>query len=846
MRLFTTCLIVLFLNSFLMAQNDLYYYLPKNISFKSEVPTPKEFFGHEIGEWHLSHDKLYFYMLELARVSDRAVWEEYGRSHENRPLGELIISSPQNIKNLEKIRQQNILLCDPEKSANLDITKMPVIIKLGFGIHGNESSSQNASVLAAYYLIAGSGPQIDDILNNSVILLDPSLNPDGMQRHSSWVNSQKSLNNNPDANSWEFNEPWPGGRTNHYWFDLNRDYLLLQHPESTGKVESYFRWRPAIVNDHHEMGAERTFFFQPGIPTRNNPLVPVENLHLTAEIATYHAKNFNEIRSLYYSEEDYDDFYVGKGSSFPDIHGSVGILFEQAGVRGHLREVATGLITFPFAIKNQLTVALSSIEAGLAMREKLLDSQRRFYTEALTEAGKHPVKAYVFSEPDDQTRTAIFLDLLKKQKIQIYKLAKNYSKEGKDFKAGESYIVPLKQNEYRFIRSIFEPVKEFIDSTFYDISTWILPMSFNIPYTDIKSEKEMAGLLGDEIISVDYPKGELRASPDAYAYLFEWNEYFSPKALYILQKAGLTTKVATKEFGFDNNNIRKKFAYGTILVASFNQPMESGQIFSFMKTVAEECSITIYGVSTGLTSEGIDLGSPSFMVLKKPEILMVVGNGMNAGHTGEIWHLLDERFKIPVTRVTADRLGSIDLGRYNVLIMAGSPEISAAGLENIKTWNLKGGIIIGYGAGNNWLSKTKLAEIEYVPSVKTDKKEGKYADRQIDGAVQQVNGAIFDVKLDLTHPVCYGYTRTNIPIMKTGTSVAKINSNIYNNPAKYTDSPLLSGYCSEKNEERIKGNAFISIHGSRIISIYDNTNFRAIWYGANKLFLNSIFFGQIL
>jgi hypothetical protein len=296
-KLFLLSALLLFANV-INAQLTLDYYLPKDVSYNPAIPVPKQFFGHEIGEWHLSHDKLYFYMLELAKISDRAVWEDYGKSYEGRPLGQLIISSPENIKNLEQLRLSHIQLCDPSLSDNLDIKKMPVFIKMGYGIHGNESSAQNASALAAYYLLAEEGPQIDELLKNAVILIDPALNPDGMQRHSTWVNFTKSLNNNPDPNSWEFSESWPGGRTNHYWFDLNRDYIMLQQPESSGRVAAFFRWRPNINTDHHEQGPDATFFYMPGIQTRNNPLTPIDNQELTAEIGKYHEKYLNKAASI--------------------------------------------------------------------------------------------------------------------------------------------------------------------------------------------------------------------------------------------------------------------------------------------------------------------------------------------------------------------------------------------------------------------------------------------------------------------------------------------------------------------------------------------------------------------
>ncbi|HPT22346.1 MAG TPA: M14 family zinc carboxypeptidase [Bacteroidales bacterium] len=839
-------LTALLISPVVKTQVNIDYFLPKDITYNKEIPTPKQFTGHEVGEWHLTHDKLCAYMIELASLSDRAVWEEYGRSYENRPLGQLIISSPENIKNIEKLRQQHILLCDPQKSAGADIKNMPLFIRLGYGIHGNESSGQNASVLTAYYLIAGEGGKIDELLKNTVVMIDPSLNPDGMQRHSTWVNSTRSLNNNPDPNSLEFNEPWPGGRTNHYWFDLNRDYLMPQHPESIGRLESFYKWRPNIITDHHEMSANSTFFFQPGVTSRNNPLTPTENQELTAEIAKYHEKYLNEIGSLYFSEESYDDFYVGKGSAYPDIHGSVGILFEQAGVKGHLKETPGGLISFPFAIRNQFTVSLSTLEAGLKMKDKLLASQRDFYKDAIIQADKYSTKAFVFTEPSDKGRTSEFIKNMIRHHIRVYKLARDIKQDGVDYKADNSYIIPLKQNEYRFIRSIFEPVKEFSDSLFYDISTWVVPMSFNIQYAAINATKVTTGLEGEEILDPPASEGVLTASENSYAYLFEWNEYYAPKALYRLQNAGVVAKVATDKFVCTDGKTEREFSYGTIMIHASEQNMSSDDLFKLMGSVAKDCGITIYGVSTGATPKGIDLGSNAFITLKKPSVVMFTGDGSNSSEAGEIWHMLDTRFNIPVTMVSPAKASAVNFDRYNVLIITGSPEISPSVIENIITWTKKGGTLIAYGSANTWLSKNKLAQIEFVPEAVPDVKEGIYVNRRSDVKAQEIPGSIFETKLDLSHPLCYGYTRKILPVMKTTATVVKKDPDVYNNPIVYTSDPLLSGYCSKKNAERIKGTPFASVHGDRIISIYDNTNFRAVWYGTNKIFMNAVFFGQVI
>ena len=837
-------LLIIYLSS--AGQQPLSYFLPENVSYKKDIPTPPEFFGNEPGEWHLSHDKLYSYMKELDRVSDRAVWEEYGRSYENRPLGQLIISSPENIRNIEAIRQEHLKLCDPSVSGSIDIGKMPVVIKLGYGIHGNESSAQNSSIIVAYHLIAGEGEAIDALLQNAVILIDPALNPDGMQRHSSWVNSARSLNNNPDPDSWEFSETWPGGRTNHYWFDLNRDYLFLQQPESKGRVAAFYRWRPNMVTDHHEMDAGSTFFFQPGVKSRNNPLTPDLIHTLTAEIAGYHEKYFNSIGSLYYSEEGFDDFYVGKGSSYPDIHGSVGILFEQAGVKGHLRNTAGGTISFPFAIRNHVTVSLSSLEAAYRMKDKLLDCQRTFYKNIPSEADKFPVKGYVFGEANDKGRTVEFLKILKQHQIKVFRLSRDLTRDGVSFSAKNSFVVPLKQNEFRFIRSLFEPVKTFTDSVFYDISTWVLPMAFNIRYTSVSMAKELENIQGEEVTTITNPEGGIQGTKKSYAYLFEWNEYLAPKALYELQEAGMRTKVATDHFTYDDGSFRKEFSYGTILIHSEGQPSRDEELYKEIESIAKRSGITVYAVSTGLTPSGIDLGSNLFINLQEPLVMMVTGDGTNSADAGEIWHLLDTRFGIPVTMITPSRINNVNLQKYNVIIIAGNPQLSLAFTEKMKAWNRSGGTIIGYEGGNRWLEANRLTTINFVDEVKPGKKEGVYGNMQTDRQVNQIPGSIFETRIDITHPLCFGYSDMNLPVFKASTLVAKKDTSIYNNPVVYSGNPLLSGYCTPENIERIKGAPFVSVHGNRIISIYDNTNFRAVWYGTNRIFLNAIFFGQIL
>ena len=292
---------------------------------------------------------------------------------------------------------------------------MPIVVYQGFSVHGDEPSGSNAALPFMYHLLASDSEETIELLDNVIILLDPSLNPDGLQRFSQWANSNKNQSLNPDPNDREYNQYWPRGRTNHYWFDLNRDYLPNQLIETKPKIQTYTEWLPNILTDHHEMGTNSSFFFQPGVPERKNPLISDLNQELTREIGTYHEEALNEIGSLYYSEEDYDDFFFGKGSTYPDANGGIGILFEQGSSRGHIQESVNGILTFPFTIRNQLTTAFSTVKAAKNMRVKLLNYMKDFYDNQI-ELNPKSSDNIVFGKLKDESTVYHLADLLNKIK----------------------------------------------------------------------------------------------------------------------------------------------------------------------------------------------------------------------------------------------------------------------------------------------------------------------------------------------------------------------------------------------------------------------------------------------
>jgi len=469
--------ISLFTIHYSLSAQDLKYYLPDSVTYNPAIPKPKDIIYHEVGEWHVTHDRLVNYMRAVAAAApDRIKLEMMGFTYEGRPQVLLIITSPKNQQRLEEIRQQHLQLSDPTKSASVNIENMPIVVWIGHSIHGNEPSGANAALLSAYYLAAAQGKQMDELLDNVVILFDPSFNPDGLQRFSTWANQHKSKNLVSDPNSREFNEVWPGGRFNHYWFDLNRDWLPAVHIESQNRLAWFHKWKPNILTDHHEQGSNATFFFQPGVPSRVNPLTPDKNQELTAKLAKFHAQFLDRIGSLYFTKENYDDFYYGKGSTYPDINGAIGILFEQASSRGHLQQTANGLLSFPFTIRNQFTTTLSTLEGAKVLRKDFLQWQREFYKNSMTEAAADPVKAYVFGDKNDKAKTFHFMEMLRRHQIDVYGLnnsvkADAVSTGSVSFEKGSAYVVPVDQPQYKVIKTIFDRTLNYKDSLFYDITS---------------------------------------------------------------------------------------------------------------------------------------------------------------------------------------------------------------------------------------------------------------------------------------------------------------------------------------------------------------------------------------
>ncbi|MBM4169970.1 MAG: zinc carboxypeptidase [Ignavibacteria bacterium] len=837
----------------LPAQVSLTYYLPGDVTYDRAIPMPKSHLGFEIGEWHIRPDQIVSYMSALAAAANRISIEQYGTTYEQRPLVLLTITSPENHKRIQLIKEQRKALSDPARASSINPADMPLVVWMGYSVHGNEPSGSNAAPLVAYYLAAAQGPWIDKLLQETVILIDPSINPDGLSRFAHWANIHKGNTIVADPSHREHNEAWPGGRFNHYWFDLNRDWMPLQHPESRARVAKFHEWMPNVLTDHHEMGTNSTFFFQPGIPSRNNPHTPTRNTELTEMIAKHHAKALDAIGSLYYSKEFFDDFYIGKGSSYPDVTGSLGILFEQASSRGHAQEGSYGVVEFPFTIRNQFTVSLSTLKGADAHRKELMSYQRDFFATALKEGEKYPVKAFVFGGESDQARVYHFLDLLRRHQIVVHELAKDVRIDGHQFRRGNAYVVPVQQTHSRLIMALFERRTQFQDSLFYDISSWSLPYAFGFLCGELKTSP--ADLLGKKIDAPTFPTANLLGGRSSYAYAFEWNHFYAPRALYRLLRSGIKALVASQPFVSTTSEGSKSFGRGTIVVPLGIQRSLSDSIHRIVRDIPATDAVPVYGLQTGLSTEGIALGSSGFDIVPLPKIMIVAGAGASPTEVGEVWHMLDHRFGMEASLVEPATMNRIDLSRYTSIVMVSGNygAIDSSGRAALRQWIERGGTLVAFKSAAEWAIQNRLASARMRrpdPGRRdTIALRRPYDTRDEHAGAERLSGAIFRIAVDRTHPLFFGYQDSTIGVFRSSSLMFDPSPNPYATPAVYGDKPMISGYIHPTHEKSLRNSAALlvsSLRSGRTIISTDNLNFRSFWYGTNKVLLNALFFGSTI
>jgi len=780
-------------------------YFPADSDFDASIPSPESVLGWEVGDWRVDHPALVQYMQKLSDESDRVSIKVIGYSHEKRPLLQLVISSAENQSKLESLRQTHL---DAAVSGDL---KAPLVVWLGYSVHGNEASGSNAA---------------------------------GLNRFASWANTNSSATPVGDRNGRIHHEVWPSGRTNHYLFDLNRDWLPLVHPESRARIAEYHRWLPHVITDHHETGGDG-FFFQPGVPSRQHPLTTSENLEMTRKIAKYHARSLDSAGVMFYTEDTFDDFYYGKGSTYPDINGSIGILFEQPRTNGKLYNRDSGPLTFTQAIHNHVRTSLSTLEGAHELRDEFRQYQSRFFQAMRQRADKAGFKAWVIGDDGDPARALDMLNIFKQHGIEYHVLEKEISVDGQVFSPLQAWVIPVNQRQFGLAQAMLEKRTEFEDDTFYDVSAWSFPLAYNLPYAKLTRLPSTS----DD----GRPTAAFEPEPDAVAWVISWRQLDAPVVLRELLEAGATVRAATRPFTVDG---QEEFSAGSLIVLSGIQDMEKSDAIYDVLVHASERGMDIHSFNTHLTTAGPGLGTSYFKPVTLPRPLLITGEGVSSYGAGEAWHLLDQRLGIATVMVDMNRLKNVNLHNYTHLLMAdGSYEAIDDKLKKrMAAWVKEGGTLIAIQGAVTWaeslcFSKDKCEETQQADQEETAEPESfAYDDFDQKKAELTIGGAIVTSIVDGTHPVAFGY-HGELPLFRRGSTLLKASENPFTTAVRYAEKPLLSGYIGEDRLEEMSNQAAVIAqrHGKgAVIRFANNPIFRGYWRGTERLWVNALYFGPLI
>ncbi len=863
------------------------WYFPPGEVFDPSIPSPEDFLGYEIGFVHTRHDRIVAYMQELARLSDRVTYQEIGVTPGMRVMPVITVTSPANHARLDELRRAHLAAADPA-TPDAELTppsERPVVVHLGYGVHGNETSSSEVAMLQAYWLAAGSSPELLRILEEGIFHVEPVLNPDGRDRHTHWANMHRSNALVPDPLDREHNEAWPGGRTNHYWFDLNRDWFPLVHPESQARIDFHHSWKPNLVTDYHEMGTNSTYFFEPTKPEGSwNPLLPEElYTDLTEVMARYWAESLDEIGALYFTKEVFDNTYPGYGSTYPNFLGGLGLVFEQASARGHVQtSTHHGELTFAYTIRNQLRTSLATVRGVVDEKERFLSYQRRYFTGERSEAAAHGVQGWVFGDAEDPGLNRAFLDLLLRHRLEVRALDAPVDAEGERFTPGTAWVVPAAQPGYRLARSIFERTDSYADSVFYDASTWTMSLAYGIPHAELRGSgallpagPRLTGL--PSLVEAGAPQAALASAlPEArVAYLLDWRHHFAPRALQYLLARGVRVEASLQPFTARTHAGEHAFSAGSISVpvsvntdrSAAGVPMAgpNGAIFTaaelhgLVREAATHAGIPVHAVDTGLSVAGVDLGSNQLRpIAREPRVLLFVGSGVNALEAGQVWHLLDTRVDLPVVKVDTDAVGRVRFEDFDVVILVSGSHAFLSGppLDELRRFVQRGGTLVAVRGAAQWALNQGFAPraaqaLEARDPLPARDPVGRrdWADAAALTGAERIGGSIYRASLDPTHPLGFGFGTREIAVWRDHEIILPESANPFSTPVRLLDDPHLSGYISATSLDRIRGSASVladGIGGGTTVLLVDNPVFRGYWYGTNRLLLNAIYFGPMV
>ncbi|MFK5973818.1 MAG: M14 family metallopeptidase [Flavobacteriaceae bacterium] len=801
-------------------------------SVSQEIQSPSEFLGYELGTeftWH--HEVVDYYQYLADKVSDRVRLQEYGKTNEQRPLLLAYISSPKNINNLESIRSEHI------KSTIGKSTASKAIVWLSYNVHGNESVSTEASMQTIYELLTSKS----EYLKNTIVIIDPCINPDGRERYVNWYKQNKNTPHTTDPNSKEHHEGWLSGRSNHYMFDLNRDWAWLTQAESQQRLKVFNQWLPHVHVDFHEQGVDSPYYFAPAAEPFHEVITNFQR-DFQITIGKNHSKYFDAKGWFYFTKEVFDLFYPSYGDTYPTYNGSIGMTYEQGGSGRAGLSIVTKIsdtLTLKDRISHHLTTGLSTIEISAKNAAKLNLEFQKFY-----QPKNYKYKSYVVQGDSDKIQSLIHL--LAQHKIEYGKAhigtVKGYSyatgKNGSMKTDTTAIVVSTQQPKGTLVKVLFEPKAKLSDSLTYDITAWSLPYAYGL--NAIASEKIV--LTRAESKSINKLNTDL--SKDAYAYISKWSSMNNARFLAELLHVKIRVRHAKKPFTIDD----KEYKQGSLIITRGDNKKNPYFLKKLIKIAAKH-SVPLTATSTGFVDKGKDFGSNQVQPVAAVKIAVLSGKPTSTLRFGEIWHFFEQQLHYPLTVLDSDYIDDVDLSKYNVLILpSGSGYkhfFKDERLSHIKEWVKKGGKLIAMGDAIQAISEKEGFGIKARKKEKdsTLSKEVKtYDERQRENIKDAINGAIFKTKVDNTHPLAYGYEDTYFTLKLNDDTYEYMNTGtvVY---LEQTTRPI-AGFAGSEAQKKIANTLIFGVENygdGQVVYMVDNPLFRGFWENGKLFFANALF-----
>lgn len=817
------------------------------IALTAQLQSPDEFLPHRLGETFTPHHLLVDYFQHIAANSAMAKLEDYGHTNEDRPLFVAIVSSPENMEQLEAIRLNHLRRTGLAEGA-VDPTLDRAFVWLSYSVHGNEAAGSESSMGVVYDLVDPNNAKTKAWLENTIVIIDPSVNPDGYSRYTSWYREVATTDRDITPGVREHREPWPGGRTNHYMFDLNRDWAWQTQVESQQRIIKYHEWMPHIHADLHEQWYDNPYYFAPAAQPYHAYITEWQS-DFQIEIGKNHARYFDRNGWLYFTREVFDLLYPSYGDTYPTFNGAIGMTYEQG---GHSRAGCAILLpnndtlTLYDRVDHHRTTSLSTIEVSSENQDRLVQQFMDYFDRA-ADNPTGPYKTYIIKADNETSRMQALTTFLDRNGIEYGRAGSLSTVNAFNYQTGKSeslrlgnrdLVISAYQPRSVLTQVLLDPVTTVVDSLTYDITAWSLPYAYGLDAYATTTRVAVA-----EGYDFGPYKNELGTNATPYAYLVPWESMQQAHFLGQLFKAGVEVRAASADFQLDG----KQYEAGTLVLTRADN-RKNADFDNVVRRLARTHEVEIEIANTGFADSGPDLGSAAMRLLEAPRVAMVAGEGTYSNEAGQVWHYFEQRLEYPIHIYYPDDLENWTGDDIDILILPeGGYRMSDETAEQLSSWVRAGGKLIGIGAALSDLVGKSGFGLSYKSNTSNNEPSPPHQDHSYAGAERRrianaIPGAIFSVDMDTTHPLAYGLDDTYFSL-KTSTPAYEPLENGWN-VGQIGSNPMISGFVGVNAKERMKNTL---VYGARrqgrghLVYLVDNPLYRGFWENGLFLFSNAVF-----